>query len=575
MFQLVRVRLFLPRQLRQGVLLLLIIALNARAQLLSGDYQIPTEQSFDGRGFSYSLKHLESCDTHSTFAITFPSPITTAVASNNSVPGELYVPKGLPNTRQYPAAIVIHILHGNFELERAICQTLASKGITAMFFKLPYYGERGGQNGRREMTSDPQRFIDTLTQATADTRRSVDIISSLPFISPKKVGVTGGSLGAIMSASICGFEPRINRAFLILGGGNLRTIIMNAHETRHLKAFIDRLPEAEREAVFAKLLEIDPLAQGPALQRLSRQGKFKMICAAEDEVVFPDCSRELAAVAGCDITWLPGLGHYTVAAAMPQIMDELVRFFSADRPASWRSPAEITAQNNAMRLTGSFLQGALSLLNSSPMPGSMHRCQLDFSINLPTNTLKGSIDYCRGSGGRYRIAGTIPQLGLAQIGQGEYPWLAGANNSVFVGTIDAQAGRGCTQYITPRLMIQWQVGVGALAGAAMAPDLLKQFCTISNSSAPDGGASLIMSSTHDQVQAEVTLGFAPDETPREMLFNAMGYSGTITIKEWLINTPEQAEIFAPPASDNTTNVRQEDVLRMIAALMERLLEETE
>jgi len=425
------------------------------------------------------------------------------------------------------------------------------------------------------MTSDPQRFIDTLTQATADTRRSVDIISSLPFISPKKVGVTGGSLGAIMSASICGFEPRINRAFLILGGGNLRKIIMNAHETRHLKAFIDRLPEAEREAVFAKLLEIDPLAQGPALQRLNRQGKIKMICAAEDEVVFPDCSRELAAVAGCDITWLPGLGHYTVAAAMPQIMDELVRFFSADRPASWRSPAEITAQNNAMRLTGSFLQGALSLLNSSPMPGSMHRCQLDFSINLPTNTLKGSIDYCRGSGGRYRIAGTIPQLGDARIGQGEYPWLAGANNSVFVGTIDAQAGRGCTQYITPRLFLQWQVGVGALAGAAMAPDLLKQFCTISNSSAPDGGASLIMSSTHDQVQAEVTLGFAPDETPREMLFNTMGYSGTITIKEWLINTPEQAEIFAPPASDNTKNVRQEDVLRMIAALMERLLEETE
>jgi hypothetical protein len=84
-----------------------------------------------------------------------------------------------------------------------------------------------------------------------------------------------------------------------------------------------------------------------------------------------------------------------------------------------------------------------------------------------------------------------------------------------------------------------------------------------------------MSSTHDQVQAEVTLGFAPDETPREMIFDAMGYSGTITIKEWLINTPEQAEIFAPPASDNTTNVRQEDVLRMIAALMERLLEETE
>lgn len=575
MFQPMCVRLFSLGKLRQGVLLLLLITLSARAQLLSGDYPIAAEQSYDGKGFSYSLKHLESSDTHSSFAITFPSPISSPIASNNSVPGELYVPTGLPNTRQYPAAIVIHILHGNFELERAICQTLAGQGITAMFFKLPYYGERGGENGRREMISDPQRFIDALSQATADTRRCVDVLSSLPFVSPQKIGVTGGSLGAIMSASICGFEPRINRAFLILGGGNLQKIIMNARETKQFKDFIERLPETAREEVFAKLREIDPLSQGPALQRLSRQGKFKMICAAEDEVVFPDCSRELAEVAGCDITWLPGLGHYTVAAAMPQIMDELVRFFSADRPVSWRSPAEITAQNNAMRLTGTFLQGALSLLNSSPTPGSMHRCRLDFNIKLPNDTLQGSIDYCRGSDGRYRLAGTIPRLGQAQIGQGEYPWLAGANNSVFIGSIDAQAGRGCTQYITPRLLLQWQVAVGAIAGVAMAPDLLKQFCSITINSAPDGGNSLVMSSTHDQVQADVVLGFAADEKPRELLFNAMGFSGSLAFKEWLINAPEEAALFAPPASDNTENVRQEDVLRMIAALMERLLEETE
>jgi hypothetical protein len=109
----------------------------------------------------------------------------------------------------------------------------------------------------------------------------------------------------------------------------------------------------------------------------------------------------------------------------------------------------------------------------------------------------------------------------------------------------------------------------------MAPDLLKQFCSITINSAPDGGTSLVMSSTHDQVQADVVLSFAADEKPRELLFNAMGFSGSLTFKEWLINTPEEAELFAPPASDNTENVRQEDVLRMIAALMERLLEETE
>jgi dienelactone hydrolase len=585
MLQPLRVCCSSRRQLRYGALALLfyiIVALssaNAQERLFSGDYQLAPEQSFNGQGFSYSLQHVESCDTHSIFTISFPSPITSAVATNNTVPGELYVPTGLPNTRQYPAVLVFHILYGNFELERAICQALASQGVTALFFKLPYYGERGGlsggKNNHQKMTSDPQRFMDALSQASADARRCIDIISSLPFISPKKIGVTGGSLGAIMSASVCGFEPRINRALLLLGGGNLRKIIMSAKETRQLRTFIERMPEAEREAIFAKLLEVDPLSQAAALQKLNQQGKLKMICAAEDEVVPPECSQELAEAVGCDINWLPGLGHYTVAAAMPKILEDLQRFFSADRPASWRAPGVIAAQNNAMRLTGSFLQDLLALLNSSPMPGTMQRCQLDFKLSIQQESFNGSIDYCRGSGGRYRLAGAIPRLGQAQIGQDEFPWLAGANNSVFVGSVDAQAGRGCGQYVTPRLFVQWQVGIGSLAGAAMAPDLLKQFCNFNNSSAPDGGTTLIISSAHDEVPAEVTLSFAPDETPRELRFNALGYAGTINIQKWQINGPEEAELFAPPPNAKAKDVRQEDVLRMIAALMERILEEAE
>ena len=100
-----------------------------------------------------------------------------------------------------------------------------------------------------------------LEQGLQDARRAVDIMQSLPGVDPTRVGITGVSMGAILSATVCGVEPRIHKAFLMLGGGDVREIIMTAHETRKLRAFIEKLSPEARERVFACIDRLDPSAR--------------------------------------------------------------------------------------------------------------------------------------------------------------------------------------------------------------------------------------------------------------------------------------------------------------------------
>ena len=148
---------------------------------------ISVTDTHDGRPFDYCIKSKVKKSGYTLYQITYPSPVVTQVVQNNTIPAEYYLPDGVDgNGSQRPAVICMHILNGNFALVRMTCTMLASHGIPAMMFKLPYYGERGFPEGPEAMAADPSLLVDSIGQAVHDVSRTIDLLASRPEINPRQ-----------------------------------------------------------------------------------------------------------------------------------------------------------------------------------------------------------------------------------------------------------------------------------------------------------------------------------------------------------------------------------------------------
>ena len=136
-----------------------------------------SSQTYNQKPFDYRIESHEEKAGMVVYRLTYPSPIVSPVKQNNTIPAEYYVPKGIrADQARRPAVICLHILNGNYELERMCCTMLATHGVPAIMFKLPYYGERVCPAGKA-MAANPQLFAGALTQGVEDVRRTVDLLA--------------------------------------------------------------------------------------------------------------------------------------------------------------------------------------------------------------------------------------------------------------------------------------------------------------------------------------------------------------------------------------------------------------
>jgi hypothetical protein len=436
----------------------------------------------------------------------------------------------------FPAVVCLHILHDDFELERMLCTRLAQGGVIALFFKQPYYGERGGAAGKALLARDPTILLNSLEQGLEDARRAVDILQAMPEVDPEHIGITGISLGAIQSATICGREPRVHKAFLTLVGGDLRKILMTARETREVRTFIQGLAPAEQDQVWACIDRVDPITAAGALRKLGESGNLRMVCAEKDEVVPPDCGRRLAEAAGFAdrVTWLPGMGHYTAMAAFPQILKEEVAFFGADVPGSWRPPAENGAKAPE-ELVGAFLSGLAAFAGGQPSPGRAHLAGVTAEVSTGGRAFKVVLDCARGTQGRFKFEGEFPIIGQAGFGQGDYPWLAAGGNTAFCGTREKGEGHGLEALIAPADVMRYRVVVGALAGVAASPEALKQYYTLAEVPGTNGERVVELKIDYKNTKGTVTLAFTSDATPLGVTWALGDSRGKARFSHWRLN----------------------------------------
>ncbi len=268
--------------------------------------------------FSYTVESGEEDSSVRMLQVVFPSPLLTPFPENNTVPGELYLPKN--TSGPLPAAIVLDILDGRAVLPRMMARSLAARGVAAFYFPMPYY------NSRRPKDKAPWQLIDSnldnalspLRQTVMDIRRAKAILTSRAEIDPLRVGITGISLGGIVTALAAGVDGDFYRVAPIMAGGDLATIVFHARETRRLRETLQQ-KGIGREA-FAKLIApVEPLNFASRIEPAT----CLMINAAQDEVIPKSTTMELChRVGDPTILWMP-TGHYSSALFLPNTQQKV------------------------------------------------------------------------------------------------------------------------------------------------------------------------------------------------------------------------------------------------------------
>jgi hypothetical protein len=261
--------------------------------------------------------------------VRFPSPVETEIPENNTVHAKYFQP---PGEGPFPGCVVLHILGGDFPLAEFVANSLARQGVAALFLKMPYYGERRSPQSRRRMISrDPHETAEGMTQAVLDIRRGASWLAARPEVAADRLGVTGISLGGIMSALSAAGEPRFKKVAVYLGGGELAPSIW---ENPH--------PDAEkfrqqwiagggtRESFVETLAPVDPATYG----QLLKDRDVLMVAARHDEIITERATLALWKSMGekPKLVWLDA-GHITAAVYLLPEVVRLGRFFT-----DWTAP---------------------------------------------------------------------------------------------------------------------------------------------------------------------------------------------------------------------------------------------
>ncbi len=563
----------------------------------------------DGRPFEYRILGRQERDRYVVLRLSYPSPVTTPVPQNNTVPAEYYLPRGLrADEPSRPAVIFLHILDGNVEMVRMTCSLLASHGIPAMFFKLPYYGERGLPGGPEAMARDIHLFLGAVSQAFADVQRTVDVLASRPEVDPNRIGIAGISLGGIIAATAAERDARIHRALLVLAGGDLLTIIGHARETRPLYELLQRLPAAEKQAVERALAEVDPLRQADQLRARAQAGRVRMINAAADEVIPRPCTEKLAQALGIAdrVIWLEDLGHYTALAALPQILRSMVDFFAADLPPGTQPPPPVP-QRAPVKMVVGLAQQAVEFFTRDPGPQRCHFADLAVSLQPPEGQpVEVQLRFLRGAGRRFRLEGKAPGIGAVWLGQGDFPWMA-SDKRVFAGSASPGAAPAPVEdssrsektpvrngkagavpqvapskgppppgdplpFADPRYLMRLKMLAGAVGGAMLAPDIVEPLATIVEEPAT-AGRPVIRIEPKGRPHAVFRLSFLEDRsTPDWLEFEVQGFKGTVRFRVWQMGTVARPELFAPPAGVPVQQVEAEELYRIFSAMFNFAME---
>ena len=274
--------------------------------------------------------------------VTFPSPVTTPYAVNNTVTGFLFLPD-MPGP--HPVMLVEHEwLPTTLATEFEQSASLAKAGIAAFLIIQPYsYNRRPLPRieGVELLSGDVPQMVGALRQAVLDARRAFDWLEKRPDIDPTRMGVSGISLGGVLAPLIAGVDRRARTLVTIVGGVDVSDVVFDSFITSGLH------PALLYHGVTFDSLKRDMAPVEPAnwlhgfdpSNALLFNGRY-------DIFISPKQAHHLAeALGGARIVWTP-TGHYGAVFAQEQIEAVGIKFlrsrFGMD-PTPYVPPSSLSA----------------------------------------------------------------------------------------------------------------------------------------------------------------------------------------------------------------------------------------
>lgn len=305
-----------------------------RFETTSKEKNVPNRFHLEPHSFPYKCEFKRMSGPVRVYDVSFPSPVTTEVKENNTVHGHYYQPEG---EGPFPACICLHILGGGFELSEMSANALARQGIAALTIKMPYYAQRRGtgEHSRRRMISFvPEHTAEGMTQAVLDVRQATAWLASRKEVDADRLGVTGISLGGIMSALSSAAEPRFKKVAIYLGGGNLA---LGIWENPHPHAKLFRKQWLEHGGTFESFLKIMSPVDPHTYGHLLKDRDVLMVAAKHDEILPPKTAIALWESIGKqpELVWLDS-GHISAALYIFGETQRLTTFFS-----NWDEPTAV------------------------------------------------------------------------------------------------------------------------------------------------------------------------------------------------------------------------------------------
>jgi len=259
--------------------------------------------------FELKLKHDAREQGFAIATLTFPSPVETKYAENNTVHADYYRPHG---AGPFPAVILLDILDGSQTVCQIQAAILAKNRIAALHVHMPFYGPRRPQGEKvRLLTADVEATIGNIRQTVLDVRRAA-----------ARLAVMGTSLGSFMGSLSAAMEPRFTRAVIILGGGNLVDAYWDDPRALTLRKIYEATG-GTKEKLHALIAPVDPITYADLL----KQRKLLFLAAKRDDIVPPKAAESLWLATGKQkIVWYDAT-HVGAAIffipAMQHIVDHL------------------------------------------------------------------------------------------------------------------------------------------------------------------------------------------------------------------------------------------------------------
>jgi dienelactone hydrolase len=271
--------------------------------------------------FPFEKQELRVTPGYTVSAIRFPSPVVTADEANNTIHAEYFRPNG-PGKKS--GVIVLHILGADFALSRYLAARLADRGVAALFVKLPYYGERRPVGGQaRFLSTDVERSVGSMKQGVLDVRRAASWLAAQPEIDAERLGVAGISLGGIIASIASAVDPTINRASILLAGGDLHDVLWTMPEAKGYRQLWIASGRT-KDDLKTLLTPLDPLTYAHGL----KGKRILMMAGNVDEVIPPASARALWNASGRPpIVWFD-CGHYSAAGILLPAIRQTADFFA-------------------------------------------------------------------------------------------------------------------------------------------------------------------------------------------------------------------------------------------------------